>query len=515
MHIKDHFLRFLLPFAFAPADAAPVSLRNFQKSLETGKGDEADLETGRLWEPLPANSYDRYSEYLLPFFRNFLSGQADPPACLMLGFSTVFKQQLLAVDFYDLWFQGQRLPYQVALMGLELVLFNSGVGLVSLELRGTGDGPLTPQDLARVAWHLRHLDPAGPAPGPSPGKPESPEVLTILCPRRYQQDPRRLTYLRIPDQVEASAFPLRPGAQQLQDCPACPETGCPRPCFTLPELLRFCLKGLPQAVPLLDKYLLGAHYVRTDPYPTPEIGQKLVDLFHLRRMYKDIFLASERDLDLEDNPEVTVTFENITFGQSLEGGIILVEDSGDPFFAAFDGKARYNYFMPYLLALHQRFALIHFAINLAALNETDLATVRRLRESAFHFVLRWRFGQVSHTTMYNRVYEKWRQVLGLEELLQEIKGELEELDELLERQSREEEARREKAVQATLTLLNLFTLPILLTASIFGMNVAELADGRFSWWSPRFWLTFGLIFGIIALGFWGFQVLAKYRRKTF
>lgn len=412
MKVKDHFLRFLLPFAFAPAAQAPVELASWKKLL-VAEPQEKPSATSSLWQPLAAAVWSQYSDFLLPFFREFLSPQAPSPACVMLSLNPGIQEKIFGPAWseadpkegrvpYELWFRGRLLPWQVNFTSAQLVLFNTGIGFLVLELDIVNQ-PVTTADLAQLSWHLRHIQEYHPVALDKP--------LIEDDYQRYQDRTAPLPFLRRGSE-EADNFMEPKTLDPELPHPFLAHLHQPRlnsaantyefPFFTLPELMRFLLKAIPEPRWLIDKYLLGAHFVRTGPYT--DNGKKNDDLYYLRRMYKDTYQGTAADLELENNPEITSTFANITFGQSLEGEVILVEDPGHPFFQQFIDRARYHYFMPYLLAWHQRFALINFAININKLDETDLTQVRQLRQSAFNFVLRWRFEQVSNTTMYNRVY---------------------------------------------------------------------------------------------------------------
>ncbi len=289
------------------------------------------------------------------------------------------------------------------------------------------------------------------------------------------------------------------------------------PAFTLAEVLQGLLAPLPSTYWLIDKYLLGSHFLLTPPFDIHEQDLKALTLFQLRRMYTETYLAYSGDLHDLDNPELVHTFDNITFGQSLEGGVVLVENAtprgcpgpGHDFYRGFIDKARYHYFMPYLLALHQRFALINFAMASNHLDMNNLNTVRPLRRQVFDFVLRWRYSQISNVTMYNRVHGNWRRVLGLDLLLQEIKSEMDELDEMLERDSRVAEEQNRARWDEYIKWFNTLMLPALLLTGFFGMNIYEFTNEGPSIWDLSFWKWAIVIVVAYFICLLGFPVILK------
>ena len=289
------------------------------------------------------------------------------------------------------------------------------------------------------------------------------------------------------------------------------------PAFTLAEVLQGLLAPLPSTYWLIDKYLLGSHFLLTPPFDIHEQDLKALTLFQLRRMYTETYLAYSGDLHDLDNPELVHTFDNITFGQSLEGGVVLVENAtprgcpgpGYDFYRGFIDKARYHYFMPYLLALHQRFALINFAMASNHLDMNNLNTVRPLRRQVFDFVLRWRYSQISNVTMYNRVHGNWRRVLGLDLLLQGIKSEMDELDEMLERDSRVAEEQNRARWDEYIKWFNILMLPALLLTGFFGMNIYEFTNEGPSIWDLSFWKWAIVIVVAYFICLLGFPVILK------
>ncbi len=494
MDVLEHFLRFILPFSFASGRSAPVDLKPVTGLMGRDATDDDPIRSGKIWQYADPVSESKYLEFMFPFFQRFFSQAGESPTCLMCTLSPDLFQKVLPNRPLELWAKGQRLPLTVRFTAAHLFFFCTGVGFLVLEVQNGGKRVST-QELAELAWQLRDLRSYEAADGPLVGAAEShynrhkDKHNQALLFRRPSED---RSGVNIPPDKLNRAFPHPFLSRIHQRRENNEENSYDFPSFSLGELILFLLNPLiaEQGIDgeewlrskcLINKYLIGSHFLRTKPYP--DLETKALDLFFLRRNYKETYQASKTDLLLINNPEVISTFQNIFFGQSQEGGVTLVEDIDLPFFRGFADKARFSYFLPFLLALHQRFALIHFAIGMAELKTDDSAQVRSLRESVFDFVLKWRFGQVSNVTMYNRVYENWRRVLGLDTLLQEIKSEVDELDELLERRANYKEDKRSRKLSNSLTFLNLVLFPFLLTSSILGMNVLDFSDGRGLLWT--------------------------------
>ncbi len=169
--VENHFLRFLLPFTFAPAAAGPVDLnavrdllvtplpqssQTFSSSERRAWEDEA-LTSGRIWGYFEAGDWCKFTEFLLPFFRHFLDPGGGAPACLGLAVPDGLRQRLLGSGFFEVWNRGRQVGGRgVRFTHLWLMLFNTGVGFLVVELQADSNG-LDTKVLAELAWHLRNL----------------------------------------------------------------------------------------------------------------------------------------------------------------------------------------------------------------------------------------------------------------------------------------------------------------------------------------------------------------------
>lgn len=214
-------------------------------------------------------------------------------------------------------------------------------------------------------------------------------------------------------------------------------------------------------------------------------------LFWLRRSFDPDYLPGEADLHLDGNPEVLQTFENIYFGLSPEGGAVLAWDNGKSFIRdQLHARVRDNYFLVFLLALHQRLATIHLARLIAEstylryshspLRRSVVREVQQLRRRIFEFMVRCWFGEVSTMKMYAEVYQRWQRVFQVHLLLAEVKNKVEELDDYLQRVQMDRENR-------VISLVTWFFVPFTLLFSFWGMNFVELRQPGLSIFDPGLW----------------------------
>lgn len=215
------------------------------------------------------------------------------------------------------------------------------------------------------------------------------------------------------------------------------------------------------------------------------------ELFLLRRAAKESFeVPADEARANGDHPDVLRTFDNVALGVSLEGMAMLVADTGHPFMKQLGHRARTSYFAHYLLALAQRASLHQLAVDAGRLPELParspdirvIREVRRLRRRAIDFNLRHRFSQVSTVTMYDRLYRRLLDVLGIPRLVDEIRDEVQELDEILHTHVQRKQSRRARNLNYLLAGFGVLSLLL----ALFGGNLPLFADA----WVEELGLTF-------------------------
>ena len=293
------------------------------------------------------------------------------------------------------------------------------------------------------------------------------------------------------------------------------------PTYEINDVIRYLLTSMDiSEIPegFQESYLTGYTFALTDKYSEAEL---MKDLFRLRRFYRDSYLPSADQLNYGENPEIVRTFENIFFGLCLEGGAVQILKTEFLFSENFRHSVKYRYFPAFLIALHQRNALRWLAQQVGEapeyldghqVDEEECRRVRILRGKILNFIVRCRFNQISSMTMHNRIYERWRDILRIEELLQELKGEVDELDELLRRSAAEEEAKRLNRMSYLLNIIAWFMLPLTLLTSFFGMNTKEINEtNNLSLGDPFPAIISGGIMAIFAI----FGLISLRRNKGF
>jgi hypothetical protein len=131
--------------------------------------------------------------------------------------------------------------------------------------------------------------------------------------------------------------------------------------------------------------------------------------------------------------------ERMWFSLTLEGGGFVAFDAPDtPFWSeTMPMHLREQYFLLFLFAVHQRFALMHLSDQVCArwLSESeDLAAEARfadLRETLLEFTARGNFAQIMQREHHHRCFRAWRAAFETERLYREVRDEVRELHEML------------------------------------------------------------------------------------
>jgi hypothetical protein len=147
------------------------------------------------------------------------------------------------------------------------------------------------------------------------------------------------------------------------------------------------------------------------------------------------------------HPSLLPYADNQWFIFSLEGGAFVACDAPntDFFRNVLPAHLRDQYFLLFLLTLHQRFALMSMSQEVSEHwlrgDEAErVPSFERIRDRLLEFTARGYFAQVMQREHHHRVYRKWQEVLQLERLYQEVRDEVREMyDELLLRRSEAEE----------------------------------------------------------------------------
>ncbi|MCT2537134.1 hypothetical protein NC661_05815 [Aquibacillus koreensis] len=174
-------------------------------------------------------------------------------------------------------------------------------------------------------------------------------------------------------------------------------------------------------------------------------------LFKMRRTYKDSYKPCARDLDLENAEQVYQAFENSYWGYSLEGlanlSFLVEDEKTNRFFESnYYGNLERGYFYLFIIALHQRYALIKLSKEATLLPNSLEGLVKdkhnqidKLREKIAYFNLRCAFKHVSYISHQDYIYQRFYVALQIDDLMTKIESEVESLGALVDLQK---EARR-------------------------------------------------------------------------
>ncbi len=149
------------------------------------------------------------------------------------------------------------------------------------------------------------------------------------------------------------------------------------------------------------------------------------------------------DLRLVDHSALLPYDEGQWFTFSLDGGAFVACDAprNDFFRKTLPEHLRTSYFLLFLLALHQRFALIGLSDAVAAswlihedkgvtreqIEEQREANFTRIRDLLLSFIARGYFTQVMQHEHHHRCYRKWQETFQIEQLYREVKDEVQEM----------------------------------------------------------------------------------------
>jgi len=219
------------------------------------------------------------------------------------------------------------------------------------------------------------------------------------------------------------------------------------------------------------------------------------------------FFPSERVIqpapdDLRfDHPSLLAYAERMWFVFSLEGGAFVAVNAPetDFFRRELPSHLRNEYFLLFLLTLHQRFALMSLSQQVSEHwlrgDEGERAKAfERIRDTLLEFTARGYFSQAMQREHHHRVYQRWQEIFQLERLYQEVSDEVREMHEFLQmRQSKKLEER-----------LNFLTFVIGIPALLFGFlsinlyRITAKEEGLPIWWA----LSLTVIAFVIGLIWW-------------
>jgi hypothetical protein len=225
-------------------------------------------------------------------------------------------------------------------------------------------------------------------------------------------------------------------------------------------------------------------------------------LFRLRRIYSENYIPARKFL--ETNDETNQTFDKIYYGATVEGATVLVRPDERPFFKNYAQTVIQRTLWTYILAYHQRYALIAAASDTSALyrenREPATSELSDLVDRISKVQLKCMFEEISHYTQQNDFYYLCYHNLRIAPIFREVKEEIEEINKLLtERWREQEEVRRryeEKVTQRNQRMLEIL-LALLIIPQIW---FAVLSTNLTAW--QRFLDNHLLIVNLVNGGIW-------------
>lgn len=304
---------------------------------------------------------------------------------------------------------------------IELFVFETQVGFLCFKYRY--DNSFLPEDIINANYYLKNLNQ------------NSQKLFTI---RKIKLEDTETGINENVYEEQFSKFDLNKGIRQLIEMIK-PKTYFEQTSSLPKQALVFsalCLKNKPEDV-VLKNYL-----------------------FKMRRLFKDSYKPAEIEFEFISNNEIIQAFENSYWGISMEGCaniFYLIDDENTNYFlkGPYKGNVENTYLFLYIIALHQKYALLNFSISASLLEaETIDKTEEELKEAIEHtkclkshiaaYYLRCNFLNVSNITHQAEIYDMMRRTLRVNESVNEINTELDSISDLLCEQEQQLRNEREK-----------------------------------------------------------------------
>jgi len=417
------FVHFTLPFLFEPSE-----FERRKDAFEKASMKAKDGRTYPVWEKTRFPSDD-----LLEHVRNYLNPPEGKPATAHLWKLNDDLQDVFGLGNRAEWFlttQKLKIPFQFGELGentfaIQLALFRVGVGFVTVRLKVKSekvDDWLNFLDDFRFAKGQRGafvraekragFDPATRQPIISPFFPE-PAL------QRGETFGDKHEFFAILEGL------LRTGGEKD---------------WWREVFVRYQL--IPYAAIFVDE---------ADERDIPELLYRVRNFF---AAYREI-IPSDDDLR-PDHPTLLPYAKNQWFICTLEGGAFVAFNAPqtDFFRADLPNRLKEQYFLLFLLAQHQRFALIRLSQEVSEhwLRGSEKERVKifeQIRDGLLEFTAQGYFSQVMQRERHHRCYRKWQEVLMVEQLYQEVSDEVREMHEILQ-------SRRSQRLEERINFLTAF-----------------------------------------------------------
>lgn len=210
---------------------------------------------------------------------------------------------------------------------------------------------------------------------------------------------------------------------------------------------------------LLSVLTVSTYFENNDAYPKQSLIYQCICLkqkpndsvlsegfFYMQYAFKSTYQMYDTQWLEKNRDSCFSIFANSLWGVSLESLANLVwltDESGtDTFFKGnYRGNIKNSYFYIYLLTLNQRYSLLHYLQKGAAIRrvvspkesgESIVAYIRSLKEEIAYFQLRGIYHEISNVTVQSVLYDHLLRGLFVDRMKDELNGELESLQKILE-----------------------------------------------------------------------------------
>jgi hypothetical protein len=389
------FARFVYPFLFAP-ETFDGRVAAATKAAWTGRE-----------RALPVWGGQRFPEDdLLPHVANYLNREEGGPSTARLWRMTqnALRSPNGGLGAQADWTLGCTSgPYTLLLNSIQLALFRVGVGFLTIEARPKSAEVNTWLDFVHFFRYLRRKETvwveATRRTGPGKMEPFFPEPAGGLAAHPDGGG----TFSEIVDAVLRTA--ALPGETQ-------------------PWWSEVFVPG--QALPYVCLFEDGL-----DAVERPKRLHQLRNFFHCGQQLR----PTVADLRVDDHPRLLQYTDGQWFVFSLDGGAFVAFDApaDDRFFRdTLPQHIGSTYFLLFLLALHQRFAMMmlseEVARNWLVGNEPEReASFARIRDTLLAFTARGRFAQVMQQEHHHAVYLRWQETFQVDRLYAEVSDEVREM----------------------------------------------------------------------------------------
>ena len=296
---------------------------------------------------------------------------------------------------------GGALPLHIS--GVDFALFRGGMGYLLFSVRPRSD---LPEDWYDFLNGFRYID--------------------------------RLTQVALTFRRRVSKQRTEPFFPPLADCPDCSESGR----GSVGHLIRGILRRLaPGDVSWWQEIFVPAQVIPFYALFFEEAAkeeQPLI-LYRLRNFFRAGQELVPSEYDLRYDPKNLLPYaERMWFLSTLEGGGFVAFDAPETAFwsQTMPSHLREQYLLLFVLALNQRFTLMHLSNQVSANWLGSGATeaeerFSELREGLLEFTARGYFHQVMQRDHHHRCFRAWRTVFETERLYEEVKEEVRELHGIL------------------------------------------------------------------------------------